>query len=652
MKEKQQEQFAGISFKRLLISASIIPFCGVSAEERPNIVFLLTEDLSPVFGCYGGEAVTPAIDRLASQGIVYTRAYTMAPISAPTRSCLMTGVYSTATGTQHLRMDGAIPGWMKTLPECLADNGYFTSNRNKTDYNFPPEGRWTVWNPSLTPWRSRQEGQPFYSFINIGSTHEGPGNNDATYERATAKLPESSKCNPAHVKLPPYFPDTPEMRRIQAHYIDLASALDMEIGEVLKYIEDDGLSDNTIIIIAADHGTGLPRYKRWLNDTGLHVPFIVYLPAKYKHLSGHTAGMKTDELISFADFAPTVLSLAGVAQPDYMQGQPFLGAFRKPAREYVYGARSRADDMYEISRAVINDRYIYIRHYLPFHPYIPTSIIFSDEKLSLKELRRVHQLPEAERRQLAQTPEGLLRLEQSEKLWNRKPVEELYDLQNDPQELVNLAGIPGYQAIKKKLHDVLRQHLLRIRDAGFLMEPEMMERGAGSTVYEMAQHTKQYNLPAILDAAGQVGFATENDFIKLTKHADSGVRFWGVMGIQNLGQHSKKADECLRLLLNDPSPSVRIGAAGVLCLHKADAEALSVLSRSLDDDRLYVKLYAARSIEQAGVNAAPLIPQIKNEIEQLTASQQNGKRQYKDFNWASFTGWTLENALLKNDIEF
>ena len=638
--------------KRSLLFAALAPACAAFADERPNIVLLITEDLSPLFGCYGEQAITPNIDRLAEKGIVYNRAYSMAPISAPTRSCLMTGVYSTSTGTQHLRMDGAIPTWMKSLPECLSAEGYFTTNRDKTDYNFSPEGRWTLWNSSFTPWRERKGDEPFYSFINIGSTHEGPGNNDANYAKATELLPETSKCDPGKVNLPPYYPNTLEMRRIQAQYVDLASALDIEIGYVLRCIEEDGLAENTIVIVAADHGTGLPRYKRWLNASGLQVPFIVYLPDKYKHLADNQPGTKTNELVSFVDYAPTVLSLAGIKQPGYMQGQPFLGEHRKPQREYVFAARSRADDMYEISRAVMSGRYMYVRHFLPFHPYIPTGTIFSDVKSSLKELRRVHNMTASERKELVKTPCEQFRLTQSEIMWNRKPAEELYDLLNDPHELVNLADNPEYKAVKEDMHAALIQNTLDMRDAGFLMEPEMMQRGASSTVYEMAQDKVQYELPAIIKAANLVGFGSESDFIRLTKNRDSGVRFWGVMGLRNLESLSGKAKNQLHLLLKDSSPSVQIGAAEILCLNEPNNEALAVLTHNLNDERLYVKLYAARSIEQIGTNAASLIPQIKAEMDKLTASNNNGVRKYKDFNLASFTGWALESALLKNDVEY
>ena len=238
-------------------------------------------------------------------------------------------------------------------------------------------------------------------------------------------------------------------------------------------------------------------------------------------------------------------------------------------------------------------------------------------------------------------------------MWNRKPVEELYDLKNDPHELVNLAENPEYKDIKEQLNTVLIQNALDMRDAGFLMEPEMMQRGAGSTVYEMAQDKNQYDLPSIIKAAGLVGVGSENDFIKLIKNKDSGVRFWGVMGLRNLDNLSKNAENQLRILLKDKSPTVQIGAAEIICLKKEDREALGVLSNYLNDERLYVKLYAARSIEQIGTNAATLIPQIKAEMDKLTVSKNADEtRKYKDFNLASFTGWTLENALLKNNITY
>jgi N-sulfoglucosamine sulfohydrolase len=339
----------------LLILPEVFLFSRCSYEQEksdsPNILWIVTEDISPALGCYGDEyAKTPNLDELAGRGIRYDYAYATAPICAPSRSSLITGLYATSLGTQHLRTEVKKPDYIKTFPVHLKEAGYFVTNYGKTDYNFDPEGIWDYWEQDLFPWRKRKGNQPFFSFLNIGSTHEGPGNNEAAYQRAVEDLPDSLFHDPEKANLPPYFPDTPEMRRIWAQYYDLVSDMDVQAGEILQGLQEDGLMENTIIFFFSDHGFGLPRYKRWLYRTGLQVPLIIYIPPAYRAFCSFRAGSGSEDLVSFVDFAPTVLNLAGIKVPAYMQGKKFLGDSVDRPRKYVFGARSRADDMYEVSR--------------------------------------------------------------------------------------------------------------------------------------------------------------------------------------------------------------------------------------------------------------------------------------------------------------
>jgi N-sulfoglucosamine sulfohydrolase len=271
--------------------------------ERPNIVWIVTEDMNPILGCYGDKlAKTPNIDKLAETGIVYQHAYANAPICAPARSCLITGVYPTSMGTPHLRQEQTLPEWLKPFPKILSDNGYFTSNQNKTDFNFSAEGVFNYHKEDLYPWRQRVEGQPFFSFFNIGDTHEGPGNSPENYQRVTANLSPEQFTSPDSVILPPYYPNTPEMRKIWARYYDLAAAMDVKVGQILKNLEEDGLMENTIVFFFSDHGHGLPRYKRWLNITGLRVPFVVHVPEKFQHLVQNKPGQRKLRFSEFCRF--------------------------------------------------------------------------------------------------------------------------------------------------------------------------------------------------------------------------------------------------------------------------------------------------------------------------------------------------------------
>ena len=397
-------------------------------DEPPNILWIVTEDISPALGCYGdGFATTPNLDRLARESILYRNAFATAPICSPSRSCLITGLYATALGTQHLRCEVRLPSSLKPFPHYLRGRGYFCTNRNKTDYNFDPAGIWDHRSSSTTPWREAKAGRPFFSMINFGTTHEGPTNFEDRYRRSTKDLPPKLRHDPAKAIVPPFYPDTPEIRKIFARLADLITAMDREVGDVLARLKEDGLDEDTIVFFFSDHGHGLPRYKRWLNDSGLRVPLIVRVPKKYRGLVEDGPGEATDRMVSFVDFAPTVMSLAGLQVPGHMQGVPFMGRWAGPPRRYVYGARSRADDMFECSRAVHDGRYIYVRHFLPHLPYIQPGFIYGDQKRSYRELRRLHR-------------EG--RLEgPAAALWApRKPLEELYDLREDPHELTNLAG--------------------------------------------------------------------------------------------------------------------------------------------------------------------------------------------------------------------
>ncbi len=601
-------------------------------STRPNILILIAEDISPELGCYGNDyATTPNIDKMAEGGMVYDFALTTAPICAPSRSALASGLYATSLGTQHLRSEIPFPEKLKTLPELLRENGYFTSNRDKTDYNFDPEGMWEHWSSEYTPWRNRATGQPFYSFMNIGPSHEGSVNNLQNYERFVENLPKELFHDPAQVPMPPYYPDSPKTREIWANYYDILTVLDHNVGMVLDSLRNDGLMEETIVFFIADHGFGMPRYKRWLYKTGMHVPMVVHVPEKYKHLvPGYSKGGNITQMVSFIDLPATVLNLAGAEIPGYFEGRPIMGENAEPEREYAFGARDRADDMFEMSRSVTDGRYFYVRNFMPHLPYIQPGFIFSDEKEAFRELRRLH---------LA----GYTNAEQ-EKLWNKKPVEELYDWQSDPQELNNLANDPAFVEVKNKLKSKLHDWMVETCDLGLLPEAEYMIRSKGSSPYEYARESGDYDVEKILEAAELVSISGEPELLEKLNDNDSGVRYWAVVGLMQLEQLSSKAKEALTGLLEDPSPSVQIAAAEALCIFVSSAEAVETLGRNVMDERPWVALQAARSILLVGEAARPLIPVMYKKLETLYGGP-DSPRKFKDFNYASFTGWAIEWAL-------
>ena len=620
----------------LLISIAVVAFYSCSPKQEPasspNIVCLLAEDIGPAFGCYGDSyATTPNIDRLAAGGMVYDFALTTAPICAPSRSCLATGLYATSMGTQHLRCEVAFPEVLKTVPELLRQKGYFTSNRDKTDYNFDPKGRWEHWSSEITPWRHRANGQAFYSFINIGPSHEGSVNNLKTYEGFVKDLPKELFHDPAKVKLPPYYPDSPKTKGTWAHYYDILTVLDKNIGAVLDSLKADGLMDETIVFIMADHGFGMPRYKRWLNITGMRVPLVVHVPEKYRHMvPGFSEGGHFSKMVSYVDIPATILNLAGVPIPDYFEGKPIMGENAVSERKLAFGARDRADDMYEMSRSVTDGKYMYIRHFMPHLAYIQPGYIFSDEKEAYKELRRLH---------LA----GQTNAEQ-EKLWNKKPVEEFYDLKNDPAELKNLADHPNFSEIKENLKKELYTWMVEKCDLGLLPEAEYMIRSEGSTPYEYARFSGNYHPEKILEAAEMVGVASETVLIEKLNDEDSGVRYWAVIGLEQFDKLEPASLTAITKLLADPSPSVQIVAAEVLCNNGETKDAVKVLEKWVSDDRPWLALQAARTILLVGEAARPLIPTMYKVLEK-NLGEPGKALKYKDFNFAAFTSWSLEWAL-------
>ena len=426
---------------------------------RPNIVWISIEDMSPRLGAYGDPlASTPAMDGLAAQGVLYTRAFTTAGVCAPSRSAIITGMYQTGIGTHHMRTGHQGPGlptpyeavpppYVKALPEYLRRAGYFATNRFKTDYQFGDP--FTVWDASSRDahWRDprRAPDQPFFAVFNITATHEarswvGPG--------------DTVRTDPADVPIPPYYPDTRSVRRQLARHYDNIAAADARVAEILTQLKEDGHADDTIVFLWADHGDGLPRAKRWLYDSGLHVPLIV------RWAGTLPAGTETDRLVSLVDLAPTVLSVAGVDIPAHMDGRAFLGPASGPPRSYVHAARDRIDGVYDMVRATRDDRYKYVRNYYPETPYVQM-VPFRNRSGIMQTLLRRH-------------AEGTLTGPAALWLRDSRPPEELYDLAADPHEVRNVADDPALAAVLARLRAETDRWMAATGDLGPVPERRMV----------------------------------------------------------------------------------------------------------------------------------------------------------------------------------
>ncbi|MCC5932363.1 MAG: sulfatase-like hydrolase/transferase [Cyclobacteriaceae bacterium] len=617
----------------------IVSGCHSNKEKnsvtQPNIIWINVEDINPALGCYGDpNAITPNLDKLASEGIVYKNAYSTAPICAPSRSSFVTGVYSTSMGTQHLRSRIDKPDFIKTLPEHLKDAGYFVTNYAKTDWNFSADGVFDYWKQDLAPWRHRPVDKPFYSTFVIGGTHEGAANREDIYQRQTDGLPKENFHNPDGFPVPAFYPDTPHFQKMWAKYYDLITRMDMIVGEIMDNLEEDGLKDETIVFFFSDHGFGMPRFKRYLFHSGVHVPLLVYIPEKYKHLSNNrTAGSATDQLVSLVDLAPSVLNMLGIEKPEYIQGQAFLGTDPEPVREFIYTERSRADDLFDMSRAIFDGQYMYIRHYMPYLPWIREGTIQGEEsgKESYEQLHRLYAIG------------GLSAA--MEKLFHPKPYEELYDLKADPWEMDNIIDRNEHKTRVTKLKKELARWSLFTRDIGFMPEAEYMIQSEGSSPYEIAQNDEIFPIDQIMQAANLAGSQDVQGISQALNSQNPVIVYWGIIASRSLETPNPRITEAIRQALNSPSPSTCIAAAEALCAQDECNEALSVLEKWILDERPWVSLQAARSLVEIGPKAKPVLPAMY-EAQKLLFAGEGGTRKYKDFEYASFTGWALERAII------
>jgi len=446
-----------------------------AADARPNILWISAEDISPDLGVYGDAyASTPTLDRLAREGARFTRAFSVAPVCAPSRSSIITGMYPTTIGTMHMRSKGVPPAGAKAFTEYLRAAGYYCTNRSKTDYNVeaPPSNRPpdTVWDDSsnLAHWRNRTDPrQPFFAVFNITTTHESQIRvDDAQFAKVTAALEPGARHDPAMAQLPPYYPDTPVVRRDWARYYDLISVMDGQVRVLLQQLEDDGLADRTIVFFWGDHGRGLPRAKRFTYDSGLRVPLLVRWPGAI------APGSVVDDLVSLMDLGPTVLALAGVPIPEHMQGRPFLASTAAPAREFVFGHRDRMDEAYDMMRTVRDRRFRYIKNFFPGRPYAQ-HIDYMEEMPTMREWRRLYK-----EHMNALSPDYGRALNPVQLLFfaPEKPAEELYDVAQDPHEVKNLASSPAHRAVLTRMRQALEAWQKDTGDLGLVPEADLRER--------------------------------------------------------------------------------------------------------------------------------------------------------------------------------
>ena len=542
---------------------------------KPNIVWIVIEDASPHIGCYGETLIkTPNIDKMAREGIRCQKAFVTSPVCSSSRSAMISGMYQTTLGVHNHRSQTSsgkgggnaayyesykVPESIKLIPELFRDAGYFVTNKSKTDYNFIPTSKLYHGND----WKKAPADQPIFAQFQLN----GGKNRKA-----------KSHANSDKVVLPPYYPDDPVLRQDWAKYLDSWVKTDEEVGQILADLDKAGRLDSAVVFLWTDHGVSHLRGKQFLYEEGIRVPMIIRLPNK------HQAGTVRDDLIEHIDVAACSLKLAGIRIPEYIQGRDFLAADYKP-RKFVFAARDRCDETVDILRCVRDSRYKYIRNFMSHVSHAQPSQ-YKDGKKILQVIRGLYK-------------EGKLSEHQSRSFAPRRQPEELYDLQSDPHEMVNLAMDSVHRELLVSMRKVLHQRMIETRDMGLIPEPILEDIGkkAGNkySAFVRNDHRKQTQVLIDVITAGE---ANESDkLMGFAKSQDPSTRYWAAVW---LGINKKAESKSTLLeLKNDSVATVRVAAARALC-EFGDLNHLNLLVEHIQDANLLVGMFALRAIEELG----------------------------------------------------
>ena len=579
--------------------------------DHPNILFITAEDICPDLGCYGDpNATTPNLDKFAAQGVRFTNVFSVHPCCSPSRCGLATGVYPTKLGGfQHRAQMWTSRDEVRCMTSLLRERGYYTFNGTKggaykTDYNFEPQDEaWDSTRSKEIEWRNRKQDQPFFGQVNLARTHQ------SQYGRRKVGEADPRRVHdPAKIELPPYHPDTPAIREIWAEYHDRMTEMDEQFAAILQMLEDDGLNEDTFVIFLGDNGMGIPAGKIWLWDQGLHVPMLLRIPAKWRNRYPNSMGSVETRMVSFVDFAPTVLALCDVPPtPDFVQGQVCFGPQATP-RQYCFAARDFHDGAdFDTSRAVRDQNFHYVRNFMPHQGWDPILYSWSRAPTMLTEWLEV-----------AATGQLDDDLRKCAFFAIEKPVEELYDVANDPHCTQNVAGKPEHRATLEEMRRQCQNWMIENGDLGLLSQYELYTRSKKvGTPYRLAADRKNNPTAEILEAAQLANYPTQNvldDLIERLAHPDSAVRRWGAIGLLASASDAPKVQAALTKALKDEAPDVRLTSAEALCKLGVADEALETLKTTLTFPNAIVRREVIYVLVRIGEMARPLLPEVEKAL--------------------------------------
>ncbi|HZG25131.1 MAG TPA: sulfatase [Chitinophagaceae bacterium] len=559
------------------------------AQKQPNILWITIEDTSPEFiGCYGNaDARTPNIDMLTREGVRFTSAYATGTVCSPSRTTLITGVRTFEAGNGHHRSEFPLPANMPGFPMYMRQAGYLTTNNNKTDYNVPEMRAFAskAWNQNsgTAGWQNRRPGQPFFSVFNFIESHQSRTMTDP-YSKYKAEvfdqLSDNEQIGDNSFKVPPIYHDSPEMRKQLARVYNSLRLTDKKIGELLTRLEKDQLRDSTIIFFFSDHGQGIPRGKTNGINLGYRCAFSIWFPEMYRHLSpwGH-GGIVTDELISFEDLAPTLISLANGTVPAYMKGRILVGPGRSKPVPFIELSSDRSDNGIDMVRSITDGRFMYSRNFMPFMP----------------EERYINYMEIADIKKQIRADQASNRLNpfQQSLLEEREP-EFLFDLKADPWETMNLARNPQLKLTLRELRSRLDSMVLASRDVMFLPEYELAEVSKTATPYEFRLSDARYPIGEIYKAASLSGFRSKAIAARqapLLNHENKVVSYWAALGLRS--QHPAELSPYKNIILDKIDNSylpLAVTASAIAYDVFGDKKAEENLKKWISDPNPYIAL--------------------------------------------------------------
>lgn len=570
-------------FRRILSLVLLVALAVTAQAARPNIIWIVVEDASPHIGCYGETLIeTPNIDRLASQGVRFDQAFVTCPVCSPCRSAMVTGMYQTTLGAHNHRSQGTsgkargteaffdsyrlpVPLISRLFKEagyycCNSATGMPKSKFGKTDYNFA----WDKADYDGADWAGRKPDQPFFAQIQL----RGGKNRRAKHG-----------TDPDQVVLPPYYPDHPTLRSDWASYLNSWIQNDLEVGAILKRLEDEGIAESTVVFFWTDHGVSHARGKQFLYEEGIRVPMIVRNP------EADNVGTVRRDLVSHIDVAASSLALAGLEIPAHLQGVDLFADDYQP-REMIVSARDRCDETVEVIRSVRTPRFKYIRNFLPHLPHLQPNQ-YKDGKAIIQTMRALQ-------------ADGKLNELQSRVFTPTRPREELYDLENDPDETVNLAEDEKYRETVTELRSSLYRWMIESRDLGLIPEPILEELGDRyGSKYQVLQQEEHKTL--IRDTLRLIDAADPRVVLAGLQSDHASIRYWAatMLGVSGDSEHRDQ----LMPLTRDPSSGVRV-AASLALFRLGDTTVAENLAAEIDNKNLLTGMYAIRALEMTGPSAA------------------------------------------------